>query len=520
MKKIFLSLLLVVAAALAASAQEEQAMLTFEEALQTAIESSADIQLKKAAVLAAHGKLLSVTAASDIVLGADAQYSKSHTPYGNDPYSVANGYKDIEKDTIKTSVWAQKTFSFGLKTKISASITSVLDTYNGSLKDYYKNIYGDEFTNRGTIMLELSLPILKSFNNAILANNIKAAKDYYAQLEYELADTICKTMQKVATAYWSFLNAYNEVKQREEMLQTLKNRIESMDRLIAAGARTKNDLLSMQVNLISNERAFLSAQVAFNDSKLKLQQAMGTDKALGIPDYTFPNIDFENFKAPTVESIDNDFVEKIAASRPDFLSMQKHLDSARADLLCAVAQGRPDLSLNLSLGETGAVYGESFGGFLSSFFRNVNGANIGGGLSFSMSFPNNSKKGAVESAQAACTQASVQLNQAKQSLASQLQNTAFSLNSYKTLALNANSALEMQKQLYANQQRRFESGLITVDDMFNQDKEYLLAESQYYQIMTTFLQNIMQYKYCVGTLVEITDSDTNKLRKDSLYSLD
>ena len=199
--------------------------------------------------------------------------------------------------------------------------------------------------------------------------------------------------------------------------------------------------------------------------------------------------------------------------------LQKRLDSARANLLSAVAQGRPDLSVNLSLGETGAVYGESVGGFFSSFFRNVNGANLGGGLSFSMSLPNNAKKGAVESAQAMCTQASVQLNQAKQLLATQLRNTVFSLNSYKTLALNANSALEMQKQLYANEQRRFNSGLITVDDMINQDKDYLLAKSQFNQIMTTFLQNIMEYKHCVGTLVEITDADASVLRKDSLYSL-
>lgn len=550
MKKLFLPFLLALTFALAANAQEaavqeaadeasaqpsqnaeEQAAaqetpaapeipaLTFEQALQAAVENNPDIQLKKAAVLAAHGKLLSAQAGTDVVLGADAKYAKKHTPYGGDPYSVSNGYNDIENDAITSSVWAQKTFSFGLRTKISAGVTSALDTYHGPKSQEYKIAYGDEFTNRGSLMLELSLPLFKSFKYAVLGNNIQAAKDYCAQMEFELEDTICQTLQNAAAAYWEYLNAFNDVQQREEMLQILTSRINSMDKLIAAGARTKNDLLSMQVNLITNERAYLSAEVALNEARLKLQQAMGTDADLPNPELSFPNIDFENFQIPNLQNVDKDFIEKIASARPDILSMQKRLDSARANLLYAVAQGRPDLSLNLSLGETGAVYGESAGGFFSSFFRNVNGANLGGGLSFSMSLPNNAKKGAVESAQAMCTQASVQLNQAKQLLATQLRNTVFSLNSYKTLALNANSALEMQKQLYANEQRRFNSGLITVDDMINQDKDYLLAKSQFNQIMTTFLQNIMEYKHCVGTLVEITNGDASVLRKESLYSL-
>lgn len=502
-----------------APAIQQAPALTFEQALQAAVENNPGIQLKKAAVQAARAKLLSAKAGTDFVIGADAQYIKQHQPFGSDPYSVANGYNDIENDSISASLWAQKTFSFGLQTKVSANIASALNTYHGEKSGDYKLMYGDEFTNRGSIMLKLSLPLFKSFKNAVLANNIQAAKDYCAQLEFELVDTICQTMQNVATAYWDYLNAYNDALQLEEMLEVLRSRVNAMDKMITAGARTKNDLLSMQVNIIANERASLLAKVTLNKARLLLQQAMGTDEEPGIPEYSFPNIDFEKIKALDLQNVDKAFIEKIVSSRPDIISLQKGLDSARANLACAIAQGRPDLSINLSVGETGAVYGESAGGFFSSFFRNVNGANLGGGLSFSMSLPNNAKKGAVASAEALCTQASVRLNQAKQALALQLRNTVFSLNSFKTQALNANSALEMQKQLYANQQRRFDSGLITVDDMIKQDEDYLSAKSQYYQIMTTFLQNIMEYKHCVGTLVEITDGDTNKLRKDSLYSL-
>ena len=60
----------------------------------------------------------------------------------------------------------------------------------------------------------------------------------------------------------------------------------------------------------------------------------------------------------------------------------------------------------------------------------------------------------------------------------------------------------MQKQLYENEKRRFDAGLITVDDMFNQDSKYLIAETQYYSIMTDYLQCVMEYKYYTGNMVE------------------
>ena len=64
------------------------------------------------------------------------------------------------------------------------------------------------------------------------------------------------------------------------------------------------------------------------------------------------------------------------------------------------------------------------------------------------------------------------------------------------------SVLPMQKQLYENEKRRFAAGIITVDDMFNQDSKYLMAETKYYSIMTDYLQSVMDYKYFTGTMVE------------------
>ena len=121
-------------------------------------------------------------------------------------------------------------------------------------------------------------------------------------------------------------------------------------------------------------------------------------------------------------------------------------------------------------------------------------------------------------AEASLKQAQAQLAQAKNTLASQIRLVTKTMENYHEQVKKANDVLEMQNQLYKNAQKRFESGLITIDDMFTQDANYLDAQAQYYSIMVAYLQSILQYKYYTGALVELTDADASVLHKDSLYT--
>ena len=332
-------------------------------------------------------------------------------------------------------------------------------------------MYGTEHNNAGTIALGLSLPLFKSFNASVLANNIRAAEETYRQLEYELSDTVCQTLLSASSAYWAYLTAHSTMRNLEEIQRILKERANGMDRLIKSGVRSRNDMLSMQVNEIENERNVVSARMAYENARLALVQAL-----------------------------------------------EERLSAAESTLRMATANARPDAALNFSVGSTGAVYGDSFSDYLNSFVKNVPGANISGGLSFSMSLPNNANTGRVESAQAAVRQAQVQLAQAKNTLYLQIASTVSKLHAYRTLVVQANDALSLQKQLYVNEQHRFESGLITIDDMSNQDTKYLDAQSKYYNVMITYLQTVLEYKYYTGTLVALTEEGQNTLSKNLLYA--
>lgn len=85
--------------------------------------------------------------------------------------------------------------------------------------------------------------------------------------------------------------------------------------------------------------------------------------------------------------------------------------------------------------------------------------------------------------------------------------------------ISANDALEKQQQLYENEQKRFNAGLITIDDIFTQDDKYLNSQTQYYQLMITYLQSVLLFKYYTGNLVGITESDKDAVQKKALYNV-
>lgn len=501
----------------------QEAVLSFEEAVQTAVAHNYAVRLKQAALLQASGKLKSALAGTDVAIGADTQYSKSHTPYDDDPYYGGMGLTDVESDQISSSLWAQKTFAFGLQSRLSLGLSHSLSSYKGSsaLEANYKDTNGTEGYNRGTLSLELSLPIFKSFNASVTANNIAAARHYHAQLEYELTDAVCQTLLSAASSYWAYLSAHSTLQQLEAMQKNLQERSTGMERLISAGVRSRNDLLSMQVSLIEIDRNVVNARVAYEQAQLSLLQTLGIEAAeLPAPSYDFPSFDGNGTALPDFESIDAAFIERICARRPDLQALERQLEAAQAGLKGAQADARPDTALSFALGSSGAIYGDSIGDYLQSFAKNVPGTNMSGGISFSMSLPNNARKGNKETAQAALVSAQVQLTQARQTLSAELRSTIFSLRSFREQVLNAENALSLQKQLYANEQKRFEAGLITIDDMGTQDSRYLDAQTQYYQLMIAYLQAVLQYKYLTGNLVEVTDSDTHTLHKERLYSLE
>ena len=75
-----------------------------------------------------------------------------------------------------------------------------------------------------------------------------------------------------------------------------------------------------------------------------------------------------------------------------------------------------------------------------------------------------------------------------------VKNLAARIAIYKKSVQKADELLDLQKKLYENEQKRFNAGLITVDDLLAQDEKYIAAENSYYQVLVNYLISVLEYK--------------------------
>jgi outer membrane protein TolC len=546
-------ILFTIMAALSAGLAVSEEQLTFEDAVLSAVANNYDIKMKQAAVRIALGQYKQTKGATDLKFGAGSEFGITQTPVDKDDYASyyygsseatalmgqANG--ETEKDSwnqthvynngkeqqqIDSSIWVQKLFKFGLTTKLSYDMTRVRNLYDYSYDDDAlrntngKKLASSDTVNYGTVKLELVLPLFKSFNMSVTANQIDAAEAYLYQMNADLSDTISKTVMTTANAYWNYLLANKKVTQLQELGAKLKERDSRMGEFITAGLRSKNDLLSVQINEIENERTLLSALSELDSATLELQMAMGIKSKSGslpAPVYDFPKIDFAEVKVPSLEGVTSEFLEQIINNRPDLQVLKQQVLVATKNLAAAKNNSHPDANLSFSIGHVGTVYDDSVSSYFSAGGQNGHGVNWGGALKFSMDIPNNTGSGATEAAMGNLDQANAALNKELSRLEMEVKNSIVALGRYRNAMLAAQKALELHEKLYTNEQVLFDSGLVTTEDLFNQDNKYIDGQLQYYQMMINYLQNVMLFKYYTGNLVNISQSDTNSVQKESLY---
>lgn len=507
---------------------KETPQFTLNSAIVLAIENNYDIQKQRYALAVAKSQYKQATGALDIEVGAQAQYSVKQNPVDENDPNYRYGYSFLQPDDYGYGVYSnnvlarqtagniflKKLFSFGLQTKLSYNLQRSHNFPDYVYGDYFETLaktqkysrYSQEKgRNAGEITLELSLPLFKSFSNSLTTNQIAAAKDYLKQMEYTLKDTISQNLIQVSKLYWNYFLTFKIMQQYEILQNKIEERNGKMSSLIAAGIRSKNDLLAMQVNVNENRRQLENKRVQNMQAKMDLMAGLGiTDSTLiGEPQNPFTHVDLKSVNLPTIDEITDEMFEYIEANRTDFLILKKRLHAAEIKIKMSKIDALPDANLNFGIGVGGTSYSDEVGKFLTSGLWNVRGVNLNGLVGVSAKLGNRQKKGALEQAEAEYKAITNEYNKVKNTLILQIETATEKLTTFKTLVSDADDVLSLQQNLYDNEQRRFNAGLITVDNLLNQDQKFIEAESSYYQLMINYMQSVLEYKYYTATLVDI-----------------
>lgn len=504
--------------------EDEEAVFTLYEAISVAVQRNYDIRKQQQALAIAQAKYLQAKGALDITTGIEGQYNHSQNPVDSRDPNYLYGYSFTSPESVygifsknsrtkqaSGSLFVEKLFSVGLKSKLAYTLQrnnnstdyDYGSTFSSNTYSKYKDEHG---RNIGEFSLELTLPLFKSFNSSITALQIAQAEDYLEQMRFQLNDTISKAIINTTKAFWAYYMAYKNLYQLKFLHSRLIERNSNIGSMVRAGILMKNDILTMKVGVIANQKSIDSAEVEYLRAKMELANVMGILDIDFIenPSDRLPSIKLDNIEdLPTVEDITPELLSHIEENRIDFRILNDQISSAEKDIRIARINGRPDASLRFKIGVNGTTYSDKFSDFLSAGFWNVRGANINGSFGVSIKPYDRDTRGKVMEAEANLETLLLDYEKYRGSMYLNLRNAIEKLTLYRNSFMKAEESFGIQKQLYDNEQERFRAGLIKVDNLIDQDQKYIQALQDRYQTLVNYLEALLEYKYATATLVYV-----------------
>ncbi len=462
-------------------------MISYQDALNLAVQNNIDLKKQASELAIANAQYKQVAGNFDFLAGGSAQYQITPNDYSEKGFN----------SSPSGSVYIQKLFNFGLESKLSYQINRSKITGEND----------NPASNRGSINLQLSLPLLKSFDNSIYKMQADSAKIYIEQKTYDLQDATAKVLINASKLYCNYFLACKNCQYLKELQKTTEDCYKNTEILVKNGVRLQSDLLSIQVNIKSVKQQLSNAELSRQSAKLSLMNFIGiTDSSvLEISFDEYPVKDFDFSKVADQLKIDDSLVSYVIQNRSDLASLRKALDYREIELKLQKTDCLPDISVGLSVGNNGFSSSDNFGEFFISPFENVKGVNFAASVSGSVKIGNNTKKGALDSANEKYQIALSEYENSKNNVILQIQNSGENLKLYKEMIVDSAEVTNLQKNLLENQQKRFNAGLITVDTLSSQEQNYLQSKISYSQTICNYIAAILDYKYMTASFVSIVE---------------
>ena len=374
--------------------------LTLEGAIARSLAGNASVQSKGHAVAVAKGRLKEALAPTDARLGAQVSLGQNVAPIDED--DLGNNYSDYGilvdgqvSRSLNSSLWVEKLFSFGLSAKLSLVADRGNDEASiaeGSIPPQYEYRADPAARTYSGADLELSLPILKAFEDSLNGNNIDAATYYLEQQRSELEDLVSRTILEVADAYWEYTIAYMYYRNLLESAARLKERERNLVSMVTAGVAPKTEMIRMQASLAKKNTDIILAKASARSALTALAQLMGSSsqeaETYAAPADLFPDDFAFAGKGEVSDTLDDAFIRGAVMNRADIKALRNQASAAETRMRITEIDSRPDLNIFGNAGYRGTTYDDSGAGYFKAFTENVRGLNYSVGIYFRAALPN------------------------------------------------------------------------------------------------------------------------------------
>lgn len=463
-----------------------------------------DIQISETQVLAALG-------AYDVIITAGVTGTASQSPQRGSAVTFALGTR---------SVGANFGVSRKLETggNISATLRATRTLTEQPINFFDANAGSTQLASYAVVpTLSITQPLLKGAGLRVNRADINRARIAVSQSEAARQLTAESMVRDIISAYWSLLFAHRDLENKRRSVELAKRQLERTQALVSAGRLSPVDAKAVEQALAARESDVINAENTLLGASLDLRTLMGETLAdqdtLGVLPMTDPVV------RPRPVDIKAE-LDGALASNPQIRQLQLGIESRRIDELVAANQRLPQLDLsgsftpqgrsvdstpNATTGDPGAQgsWPEAFRNIFTDDIKDglLADWSVTGSISLTWDVQNRSPKALHEAAILQIERAEVQLEQARQTVASGVIRAANGLRTAAKVMDVAEISLDLARENLEAEQARFDVGRSTNYDVLQRLDQVDQAAAQALSAQINYLKALVQLQSLNGEIL-------------------
>ncbi len=439
----------------------------------------------------------------DFGLGASASRAHDDSPLA----STLEGVKVQRTDSTQGSL--------GVSRLLPTGGTATLGL-TGSKYDTNALSFGLNPSYQGGLSLSFAQPLLKSFGRDQTEFGIRVARLSSDESKEDFTAEVISTIQKVETAYWSLVEAREQLKVAEESRRIAVQLHQDNKVRVDVGTLAPLELVSSEAGIATREEEVIRARADIGNAEdvlktlLRLQGPEAWAAAI-VPE-TEPDI-----QGPTVNL--DEAMTSALASRPELAREKLAQESRALEAAYYTGQTRPRLDLKVSYGYSG------IGGDLI-LARDANGNPIqilpGGindawdqisntdfpawsvGLEFGYPIGNRTAKARAAIARLNEEQGKTGLEQLEQIITTEVRLAVRGLDTARQELESARVSVRLQNANLDAERKKFLNGLSTSFQILQVEDDLTAARSREVQAVTGYRKVLVEYYRAIGKLLDQT----------------
>ena len=447
----------------------------------------------------------------DPTLSGFVDFAHSTSPQSN---TVLTGTTALVTGTKTVQASYSQTWAIGLNAQL---------TYASNNIHVNSNFFALNPYTSGDIDLQLTQNLLNGFGKAVNTRNIRVQKNNLKVTDLQFKLQVITTVSAVLNLYWDLVGFNEEVKSRQQALDTADQLYKNNQEQVRIGTLAEIEVTRAQSQLFSARQDLLIAQTNLMQQETILKNALSRS---GVPSSDLADVHIIPLDTISIPAGDESTTRSVPelvgvamANRVELVHARINLDSNNLNLAGVRSSLKPSLQAFAELTNNGlsgiasqsalaqpgvAYFDGGYGNLLEEVFRR-NFPNYSAGLSLNIPLRNRAAQSDYVTSQLEIRQNELNLQKQVNQIRVDVQNAIIGLQQARARYDAAKEARVLSQETFDGDKKKYDLGATTSYQVVQDQRDLASAQSSEVQAMANYTHARIQFDQALGTTMDVNN---------------